>query len=227
MAKKRVAVLISGRGSNLLALIEAAKQRSYPAEISLVLSNRAEAAGLSHARSAGIETAIIDHTVHGTDRQAFEEAMQKRLVERDIELVCLAGFMRLLTPWFVGRWQEQLLNIHPALLPAFKGLDTHRRALAAGVKIHGASVHFVVPEMDSGPVIVQGAVPVQEDDDAETLAARVLQIEHQIYPQGLALVARGRDKTVNGRCIIDGGHPAAGALIVPEPNDGRLTTEDR
>src|SRR6516162_4339460 len=219
MAKKRVAVLISGRGSNLLALIEAAKQRSYPAEISLVLSNRAEAAGLSHARSAGIETAIIDHTVHGTDRQAFEEAMQKRLVERDIELVCLAGFMRLLTPWFVGQWQERLLNVHPALLPAFKGLDTHRRARAAGVKIHGASVHFVVPEMDSGPIVAQGALAVREDDDADTLAARVLAIEHRIYPIALALVAEGRVRVEDGRCVIKGGVFPRTTLVVPEADD--------
>jgi phosphoribosylglycinamide formyltransferase 1 len=215
MGKKRVAVLISGRGSNLLALIEAAKQRSYPAEISLVLSNRAEAAGLSHARAAGIEAAVIDHAVHGKDRQAFEQTMQKLLVERDIEFVCLAGFMRLLTPWFVSRWEGRLLNIHPALLPAFKGLDTHRRALAAGVKIHGASVHLVVAEMDSGPIIVQGAVPVRDDDDAETLAARVLEIEHHIYPAALALVATGRVKTVGGRCFVAGGRPAEGTLIVP------------
>src|SRR5262249_61827977 len=132
--KSRGAFLTPGRGSILPALIEAAKHPSSPAEISLVLSNRAQAAGLSHARSAGIETAIIDHTTHGTDRRAFEEAMQKRLVERDIELVCLAGFMRLLTPWFVGQWQERLLNIHPAPLPRLKGVDTPRRALAVGVK---------------------------------------------------------------------------------------------
>src|SRR5207302_8996168 len=141
---------------------------------------------LSHAHAAGIEAAIIDHTVHGKDRQAFEQTMQKLLVERDIELVCLTGFMRLLTPWFVSRWDGRLLNIHPALLPAFKVLDPHRRSLAAGVKIHGASVHFVVAEMDSGPIIVQGAVPVREDDDGETLAARVLEIEHHIYPAALA-----------------------------------------
>jgi phosphoribosylglycinamide formyltransferase-1 len=216
MGKKRVAVLISGRGSNLLALIEAARQRSYPAEISLVVSNRAEAPGLSHARSADIETAIIDHTVHGKDRRAFEEAMQKLLVERHIEFVCLAGFMRLLTSWFVNSWDGRLINIHPALLPAFKGLDTHRRALAAGVKIHGATVHFVVAEMDSGPIIMQGAVPVRDDDDAETLAARVLEVEHRIYPAALALVAMGRVKMVAGRCFVEGGRPTGGALIVPE-----------
>jgi phosphoribosylglycinamide formyltransferase-1 len=225
MAKKRVAVLISGRGSNLLSLIEAAKHHSYPAEIALVLSNRAEAAGLAHARAAGIGTAIIDHASH--DREPFEQAMQTLLVERNIELVCLAGFMRLLTPWFVSRWDGRLLNIHPALLPAFKGLDTHRRALAAGVKIHGASVHFVVVEMDSGPIISQGAVPVRDDDDAETLAARVLAIEHRIYPAALALVAAGRVKTVGGRCLIDRARPAEGALIVPRPDDEPRMTGGR
>ena len=215
MAKKRIAVLISGRGSNLLALIQAAKQPDYPAEISLVLSDRAEATGLSHARAAGIETAIVDHATHRNDRQAFEQMIQKLLVERDIEFVCLAGFMRLLTPWFVSRWDGRLINIHPALLPAFKGLDTHRRALAAGVKIHGASVHFVVAEM----------VPVHDDDDAETLAARVLAIEHRIYPAALALVAMGRVKTIDGRCFVEGSRSNEGTLIVPEPDDeGRMPT---
>jgi phosphoribosylglycinamide formyltransferase-1 len=225
MGKKRVAVLISGRGSNLLALIEAAKQRSYPAEISLVVSNRAEAPGLSHARSAGIEAAIIDHTAHGKERQAFEEAMQKLLVERHIEFVCLAGFMRLLTPWFISRWDGRLINIHPALLPAFKGLDTHHRALAAGVKIHGATVHFVVAEMDSGPIIAQGAVSVRDDDDSETLAARVLEVEHRIYPAALALVAMGRVKMVAGRCFVEGSRPTGGALIVPEAEGGQMTED--
>ena len=225
MAKKRIAVVISGRGSNLLALIQAAKQPDYPAEISLVLSDRAEATGLSHARAAGIETAIVDHATHRNDRQAFEQMIQKLLVERDIEFVCLAGFMRLLTPWFVSRWDGRLINIHPALLPAFKGLDTHRRALAAGVKIHGASVHFVVAEMDSGPIIAQGAVPVHDDDDAETLAARVLAIEHRIYPAALALVAMGRVKTIDGRCFVEGSRSNEGTLIVPEPDDeGRMPT---
>src|SRR5437763_7198795 len=227
MAKKRIAVLISGRGSNLLALIQAAKQPDYPAEISLVLSDRAEATGLSHARAAGIETAIVDHATHRNDRQAFEQMIQKLLVERDIEFDCLAGFMRLLTPWFVSRWDGRLINIHPALLPAFKGLDTHRRALAAGVKIHGASVHFVVAEMDSGPIIAQGAIAVREEDDAETLAARVLEIEHRIYPIALGLVAAGRVRITGGRCVIEGAASVGQALIVPDAQGAGNTTQHR
>ena len=214
-SKKRVAVLISGRGSNMTALIEAAKAQDYPVEIALVLSNRPEAAGLERAHAAGIATAIVDHAAHGKDREAFERDMTAVLDAHRVELVCLAGFMRLLTPWFVRRWQGRLINIHPALLPAFKGLDTHARALAAGAKFHGASVHFVVPDMDSGPIIVQGKVPVRADDTAETLAARVLAVEHRIYPQALALVAEGRARMVDGRCMIDG-NPADGILIAPE-----------
>src|SRR5262249_51510225 len=160
MVKKRVAVLISGRGSNMAALIEAAKDASYPAEIALVLSNVPDAAGLTFARSAGVTTAVVDHSAYGKDREAFERAMQAVLEQHRIELVCLAGFMRLLTPWFVGKWHGRMLNIHPALLPDFKGLHTHERALAAGVKFHGATVHFVMPEMDAGPTIMQSAVPV-------------------------------------------------------------------
>ena len=151
MSRKRVAVLISGRGSNMAALIEAAKDKNYPAEIALVVSNKPDAGGLVTARAAGIATEVVDHASYGKDRAAFERALQAALEKHRIEIVCLAGFMRLLTPWFVGQWQNRLLNIHPALLPAFKGLDTHKRALEAGVKMHGATVHFVVPEMDSGP----------------------------------------------------------------------------
>ena len=192
MAKKRVAVLISGRGSNMTALIEAAKAQDYPAEIVLVVSNRPDAMGLAYARESGITTALIDHLPFGNDREAFERALDAELTAQRVDLVCLAGFMRLLTPWFVTRWSGRLLNIHPALLPEFKGLHTHRRALAAGVKRHGATVHFVVPETDSGPIIVQESVPVLEGDSEETLAARVLEIEHRIYPQALRLVAEGR-----------------------------------
>jgi phosphoribosylglycinamide formyltransferase-1 len=216
VTKRRVAVLISGRGSNMAALTEAAKAQSFPAAIALVLSNRPDAAGLAHARAAGIATAIVDHAQHGKDRTAFERAMQDVLERNRIELICLAGFMRLLTTWFVGRWEERMLNIHPALLPAFKGLDTHERALAAGVKIHGASVHFVVPEMDGGPIIAQGAVPVRHDDTAETLAARVLKIEHRIYPLALGLVAAGRVRIDQGRCVIDGVYRSEGTLIAPD-----------
>jgi phosphoribosylglycinamide formyltransferase 1 len=192
MAKKRVAVLISGRGSNMMALVEAAKAQDYPAEIVLVVSNRPNAMGLTYARESGITTALIDHLPFANDREAFERAVDAELTAQCIDLVCLAGFMRLLTPWFVTRWSGRLLNIHPALLPDFKGLHTHRRALSAGVKRHGATVHFVVPETDSGPIIVQESVPVLEGDSEETLAAHVLEIEHRIYPQALRLVAEGR-----------------------------------
>ena len=214
MARKRVAVLISGRGSNMAALIEAAKEKTFPAEIVLVASNRPDAGGLVTARAAGIATEIVDHTQFGKDRAAFERALQATLEKHRIEIVCLAGFMRLLTPWFVGQWPERLLNIHPALLPDFKGLDTHRRALEAGAKVHGATVHFVVPEMDSGPIIVQGAVAVRDDDTEQTLAARVLTVEHRIYPQALRLVAEGRVRVVDGRCLIDS---------VPVPDASGLT----
>ena len=204
MPRKRVAVLISGRGSNMVALIEAAKDAAYPAEIALVVSNEPTAQGLERARAAGIATAIVDHRRFGRDREAFEHALQTELVAHRIELVCLAGFMRLLTPWLIGQWNGRMINIHPALLPAFKGLDTHARALAAGAKIHGATVHFVVPEMDSGPIIVQGAVTVAADDTEARLAARVLDVEHRIYPQALKLVAEDRVRIVDGRCLIDG-----------------------
>jgi phosphoribosylglycinamide formyltransferase-1 len=226
MKKRRVAVLISGRGSNMAALINAARASSYPAEIALVLSNRRDATGLEHANAMGIATASIEHTVY-RDRAAFEHAMQEVLLAQEIELICLAGFMRLLTNWFVSRWDGRMLNIHPALLPAFKGLDTHRRALAAGVKIHGATVHFVSAEMDSGPIIAQGALAVAEDDNAETLAARVLELEHRIYPLALRLVAAGYVRVVGGRCIIDGGTSTACSLIMPQLDDRRQITDDR
>jgi phosphoribosylglycinamide formyltransferase-1 len=189
MPKQRVAVLISGRGSNMASLIDAARDDGYPAEIALVVSNRPEAAGLARAHSEGIATAVIDHTRYGKDREAFERALQNVLLTHRIDLVCLAGFMRLLTPWFVGQWDGRMLNIHPALLPAFKGLHTHERALQAGAKAHGATVHFVSPEMDSGEIILQAEVPVLPGDTPETLAARVLEAEHRIYPQALRQVA--------------------------------------
>ena len=204
MSRKRVAVLISGRGSNMAALIEAAKEKTYPAEIVLVVSNRPDAGGLDVARAAGIATEVVDHTVFGKDRAGFERTLQALLEKSRIEIVCLAGFMRLLTPWFVNQWPGRLLNIHPALLPAFKGLDTHNRALAAGAKLHGATVHFVVPEMDSGPIIAQGAVEVRGNDSEETLARRVLAVEHRIYPLALRLVAEGRVRIENGHCLVDG-----------------------
>jgi phosphoribosylglycinamide formyltransferase-1 len=204
MSRKRTAILISGRGSNMTALIEAARDPNYPAEIVLVVSNRPDAAGLQRAAEAGIATAIVDHTVFGRDREAFERALHELLVAHRIEIVCLAGFMRLLTPWFVAQWPNRILNIHPALLPAFKGLDTHRRALAAGVREHGATVHIVVPEMDSGPIVAQGAVPVEPGDTEAALAARVLAVEHRIYPLALRLLASGRVRIEDNRCVIDG-----------------------
>ena len=215
MTKKRVAVLISGRGSNMAALIGAAKEEAYPAQVVLVLSNRPAAAGLASARAAGIATAVVDHAAYGKDRERFEHAMQAELETQRIELVCLAGFMRLLTPFFVRRWQGRMINIHPALLPAFKGLHTHQRVLAAGVRIHGASVHFVVEETDGGPIIAQGALAVRDDDTAASLADRVLAIEHKIYPAALALLASGRLTIVDGRCRIAGTQDAPGYLIAP------------
>src|SRR5262245_20364721 len=215
MNRKRVAVLISGRGSNMAALIEAAKDKTYPAEIALVISNRPDAGGLLVAQASGIATEVVDHTVYGKDRAAFERALQAVLEKNRIDIVCLAGFMRLLTAGFVKQWQHRILNIHPALLPAFKGLDTHRRALEAGVAVHGATVHFVVPEMDSGPIIAQAAVKVRPAETEEELAVRVLRVEHQIYPLALKLLAEGRLRVEkNGHCLIDG---------VPVPDTGSLT----
>jgi phosphoribosylglycinamide formyltransferase-1 len=204
MQRKRVAVLISGRGSNMAALIEAAKDNDYPAEIALVLSNRPDTGGLGVARAAGIATDVVDHAAFGKDRAAFDRALQAVLEKYRIDIVCLAGFMRLLTPGFVAQWPERILNIHPALLPAFKGLDTHKRALAAGAKMHGATVHFVVAEMDAGPIVAQGAVAVHTGDNEAALAARVLAVEHRIYPAALKLVAEGRVQVVNGQCLING-----------------------
>jgi phosphoribosylglycinamide formyltransferase 1 len=215
MARKRVAVLISGRGSNMAALIEAAKDPSYPAEIALVASNRPQAAGLAHAKAQGIATAVVDHRPHGEDRNAFERELQGVLDEHRVELVCLGGFMRLFTAQFALRWEGRMLNIHPSLLPSFPGLDPHGQALRAGVKISGATVHFVVPETDAGPIVAQAAVPVLGDDDVETLAARVLAAEHRLYPLALALVAAARVRIVDGRCLLEGAGQAAASLLMP------------
>ena len=208
MARKRTAILISGRGSNMAALVQAAADESFPAEIVLVASNRPKAQGLVTARDAGIATAVVDHTRFAA-REDFEHALQAVLDEHSIELVCLAGFMRLLTPWLVGHWQGRMLNIHPALLPAFKGLHTHEQALAAGAQQHGATVHFVVPEMDSGPIVLQETVAVLANDTAETLGQRVLAAEHRIYPQALRWLAEGRLRIVDGRAVLQDALPAA------------------
>jgi phosphoribosylglycinamide formyltransferase-1 len=217
MNRKRVAILISGRGSNMAALIEAAKDNSYPAEIVLVVSNRADAGGLETARANGIATEVVDHKAFGKDRATFERALQVVLEKNRIDIVCLAGFMRLLTADFVRQWQHRIINIHPALLPAFKGLDTHRRALEAGHTVHGATVHFVVSEMDSGPIVAQAAVSVRPGDTEEELARRVLKVEHQIYPLALKLLAEGRVRIENGRCLIDGIPVPDAVTLIPVP----------
>lgn len=196
MARRRVGILISGGGSNMAALIAAAADPAYPAEIACVISNRADAGGLAKARAAGVPVVtVVDHKDF-LDRESFERAIQRELTEAKVEIVALAGFMRLLTPWFIERWHDRLINIHPALLPSYKGLHTHARALADGVKIAGCTVHYVRPEMDVGPIIVQAAVPVLDDDTPDTLAARVLTQEHRIYPLALARVASGATRVV-------------------------------
>ncbi len=190
MSKKRVAVLISGSGSNLQALMDASKDPSYPAEIVLVISNKEDAYGLTRAQNAGIPTKIISHK-NFSDRTQFDAVIHQTLIEHNIEYVCLAGFMRILTADFTKQWFGRMLNIHPSLLPAFKGMHTHQSALDAGVKIHGCTVHFVVPDMDSGPIVIQAAVPVLPDDTADILGTRVLAAEHQIYPYALKRLCDG------------------------------------
>jgi phosphoribosylglycinamide formyltransferase 1 len=187
-ARKRVGVLISGSGSNLQALMDAAAQPDYPAEIVLVVSNRPDAYGLERAAKAGVEHAVIDHTTF-TDRAGFETAVDAALRAAGCEIVCLAGFMRVLSAGFVEGWAGRLLNIHPSLLPAFKGLHVHRQALEAGVKVSGCTVHLVTPALDDGPILAQAAVPVLDGDDEASLAARILEQEHRIYPQALATLA--------------------------------------
>jgi phosphoribosylglycinamide formyltransferase 1 len=191
MPRKRVAVLISGRGSNMAALVEAAKAADYPAEIVLVASNKPEAAGLIFAREQGIATFAASHKGF-PDRQSFDQVIHQKLEESRIDLVALAGFMRVLSPWFCRQWEGRLINIHPSLLPKFKGVDTHRRALEAGEKEHGCTVHFVTPELDDGPAILQARVPILPGDDESSLAARVLKEEHRIYPLALARSAAAK-----------------------------------
>ena len=199
--KTRVAVLISGRGSNMVALIEAAKDPAYPAEIVLVLSNRPDAAGLARATASGIPARAIDHTGF-RDRASFDAALDAELRAADIDLVCLAGFMRIFTPDFVAGWAGRMLNIHPSLLPLFKGTHTHAQALEAGVRLHGCTVHFVVPELDAGPIVAQAAIPVREGDDPDSLADRVIVEERRLYPAVLALVAGGRARLEGDRVVI-------------------------
>lgn len=208
MIRRRVAILISGRGSNMAALVAAARDPGYPAEIALVLSNRADAPGLERADQAGVETAVLDPKGFSS-RSVFDKALDARLRAAGAEIVCLAGFMRLLTPEFVEAWRDRLINIHPSLLPLFPGLNTHASALAAGVRIHGCTVHYVRVAVDNGPIIAQAAVPVLLADTPESLADRVLAAEHHIYPLALALVARGRAVVVDERVVIEDAPPEA------------------
>lgn len=214
MAKLKLGVLISGRGSNLQALIDACADPSYPAEIALVISNRAEAAGLARAEAAGISTRIIPHRGFA-DREGFDAALDAALNEAGVGLVCLAGFMRLLTAGFAGKWRDRLINIHPSLLPAFKGLDSHAQALATGVRFSGCTVHFVRHEMDSGPIILQAAVPVLQSDDEDSLAARILEAEHRAYPLAVRLIAENRVSITDGRVSIAKSVAPADSLLNP------------
>ncbi len=211
--KQRAAVLISGRGSNMVALLEAARDPAYPVEIDLVLSNRPLAPGLALADAAGIPILAIDHRMFKGDRAAHEATIDSALRAANVQILCLAGYMRLLTPFLVDRWAGRMLNIHPSLLPAFPGLDTHERALAAGVKLHGCTVHLVTQTMDEGPILAQAAVPVLPDDTADSLAARVLAQEHIIYPLALRLFAeqRGGQPPVSNSALLNP-LPAAGPL---------------
>jgi phosphoribosylglycinamide formyltransferase-1 len=198
--KRRVAILISGRGSNMAALIKAAASAEYPAEIRLVISNRADAAGLERARAGGVKTLVIESKPFGKDRAGFEAVLQSALDQHGIELICLGGFMRLFTAEFTNAWYGRMLNIHPSLLPSFPGLDPHGQALRAGVKISGATVHFVIPETDAGPIVMQGAVPVSDHDTADTLSERILEVEHRIYPEALRLLATGKVRIEGDVC---------------------------
>ncbi len=213
MTRLRTAILISGRGSNMDALIAAARAPDFPAEIALVLSNRPDAPGLAKAKAAGIAVAAVDHKIYA-GREEFERSLQVVLETYRIDFICLAGFLRLFTPWFIGQWRERMLNIHPALLPSYRGLHTHERALADGVKIHGCTVHFVVPEMDEGPIVAQAAVPVLDSDTPETLGARVLSQEHIIYPLALRLVASGAVR-IEGNRVLGAMARSDAALIAP------------
>lgn len=213
IARKRVVVLISGRGSNMNALIEATGDPAYPAEIVGVIADKADAKGLSVAAARDIETMAITRADHA-DKAAMDEALDAKLTELRADIVCLAGYMRLLSPAFTEKWAGRLINIHPSLLPLFKGLDTHERALQAGMRIHGCSVHFVTAEMDGGPIIAQAAVPILPDDDPDTLGARVLGVEHQLYPLALRLVAEGKARMENGRAVLSG-VSAEGSLLSP------------
>jgi len=213
--KRRVAILISGRGSNMAALIEAARAADFPAEIVVVISNRPDAGGLEKAAASGIPTRTIESKPFGNDRAAFETVLQSALEQHRVELICLGGFMRLFTAGFVQSWHGRMLNIHPSLLPSFPGLEPQAQALRAGVKISGATVHFVIPQTDAGPIVMQGAVAVCDGDTPEQLATRIIAIEHRIYPEALRLVASGRVRIEGDICKTAGGIASGAVLISP------------
>lgn len=215
--KTKVAVLISGRGSNMQALVEAARAPDFPAEIALVVSNRLDAAGLAWARENGLQTAAIDHKAFAT-REAFDAAIDAALRAAAVDYVALAGYMRLQSAGFVEKWAGRQINIHPSLLPLFKGLNPQRQALDAGVRVSGATVHFVTPELDSGPIIAQAAVPVLPGDTEDALAARILAVEHRIYPSALALVVRGQARLENGEVVLDSAINQSQTLFSPNPS---------
>lgn len=215
-----VGVMISGRGSNLQALLDACAAADYPARIVLVISNRPEAAGLARAEAAGVPTLVLDHRAYES-RDGFDAAVTAAFEDAGVELICLAGFMRLLSAGFVAHWRDRLINIHPAILPAFKGLDTHARALATGAKLHGCTVHYVRFDMDTGPIIGQAAVPVLADDDEARLAARVLAAEHRLYPHCLRLIAEGRVRIAGDAAVVTGAAPDATAVLI-NPSDKKL-----
>ena len=216
MARYKIAILISGRGSNMAALIAACKDEGYPADVALVISNRPDAQGLEIARAADIPTQVIEHGDFDS-REDFDAAMTAALAAAKVRLICLAGFMRLLSAEFCQRWRDSLINIHPSLLPAFKGLHVHERMLETGVRIAGCTVHFVRPEMDEGPILVQAAVAIAADDTPETLAARILVQEHRIYPLAVRLIAEGRARTAGGMVAIEAYELPDDVLINPPP----------
>jgi phosphoribosylglycinamide formyltransferase 1 len=219
--KRRVAILISGRGSNMVALVKAAAAADFPAQIAVVISNRADALGIERAKAAGVPTVVIESKPFGKDRAGFEAKLQAALDQHNIELICLGGFMRLFTAEFTQRWYGKMLNIHPSLLPSFPGLDPHGQALRAGVKISGATVHFVIPETDAGPILMQGAVGVSDHDTAETLSERILEVEHRIYPDALRLLATGAVQIDGDVCKTPDSAGSGNFLISPVVVEGR------
>lgn len=214
MAALKLGVLISGRGSNLQALIDACAQADFPAEIALVLSNRPRVRGLERARAAGIETLVVDHTDYD-DREAFEAALHAALADAGVDLVCLAGFMRLLDAEFVQKWRNRMINIHPSLLPAYRGLRTHERVIEDGVRFTGATVHYVRPEMDEGPIVLQAVVPVALDDTPDSLAKRVLAYEHRLYPEAVRLIATGQVRVSGSKVTVKNAATPSDGLVSP------------